>query len=377
MNINRNNYEIYFLDYRENQLPAEDVADLMLFLEQNPDLKSEFEDFENISLIPEEMITFESKEGLKKQPVTEVNGINTGNYEEYFIASVEKDLNPDEETNLVLFLQSNTFLQKEFELFKLSTITPDKSVIYNNKSGLYKKAVVFYLKPVLYYAASAAAIILLFFSIYMNIDFSEEKGNILAQLDQGSTIVEDSLVTKKAEAKEQTISPSREDSNSGIETIINRNPDTKRRSVSPLKRKPEIKDGDLKQIKKIKITSVDFVDRPSISAITEVRDEVYFVFRNFYADNNQLASINPEQNENQSVLANIFSRIKSAFQKDRTSEDQPGNTFWDIADAGISGFNRITGNDLRLNREYGSDGKIKALAFKSESFEISRKKPTK
>ena len=42
-NINRNNYEAFLLDYVEQNLTAELVAELMLFLEQNPDLKAELE----------------------------------------------------------------------------------------------------------------------------------------------------------------------------------------------------------------------------------------------------------------------------------------------------------------------------------------------
>ena len=45
MNIDKNNYEAFFLDYHEGNLSPQEVADLYLFLSQYPELKKEFEDF--------------------------------------------------------------------------------------------------------------------------------------------------------------------------------------------------------------------------------------------------------------------------------------------------------------------------------------------
>ena len=43
--INRDNYEAYFLDSLEGSLTKEEQLALNQFLEQNPDLKEELEDF--------------------------------------------------------------------------------------------------------------------------------------------------------------------------------------------------------------------------------------------------------------------------------------------------------------------------------------------
>ena len=62
MKISNENYEIWFLDYYEGQLAPEQVQELMNFLELNLDLKEEFEQFENITLIPEHTEKFDDKE---------------------------------------------------------------------------------------------------------------------------------------------------------------------------------------------------------------------------------------------------------------------------------------------------------------------------
>ena len=50
MDINIHNYEAFFLDYHEVNLSPQQVADLLLFIEQHPQFKEEFESFENIQL---------------------------------------------------------------------------------------------------------------------------------------------------------------------------------------------------------------------------------------------------------------------------------------------------------------------------------------
>ena len=46
--LSRSNYEIYFLDYYEGNLTESQRRELMSFLEQNPDLKEEFDSFVNV-----------------------------------------------------------------------------------------------------------------------------------------------------------------------------------------------------------------------------------------------------------------------------------------------------------------------------------------
>ncbi|MGB6036860.1 MAG: hypothetical protein WBG42_11380 [Cryomorphaceae bacterium] len=51
--ITRHNYEAFFLDYIEGNLSEDLNTELQAFLSQNPDLASELEEFENVSLEPE------------------------------------------------------------------------------------------------------------------------------------------------------------------------------------------------------------------------------------------------------------------------------------------------------------------------------------
>ena len=65
MNITRDNYESFFLDYLEGSLDPSMMEQMHAFLERNPDLKAEMEEFEQVSLIADPVL-FMEKEKLKK-----------------------------------------------------------------------------------------------------------------------------------------------------------------------------------------------------------------------------------------------------------------------------------------------------------------------
>ncbi len=133
MKIDKTNYEAYFLDYYEGTLSEKQVAELMLFLDQHPDLKEQFYDFENISLRDfEDEIAFVNKEELKKAPITE------GNFEEMAIAYVEGLLNKEQEKELLAFAETDAVYKKQLELFA-KTRLPLEQISFGDRSKLLKK----------------------------------------------------------------------------------------------------------------------------------------------------------------------------------------------------------------------------------------------
>ena len=66
MNINRHNYEEFFLLYADNELPADQRRAVEDFVDQNPDLKEEFNLLNELHLEPDTTIFFDHKESLLK-----------------------------------------------------------------------------------------------------------------------------------------------------------------------------------------------------------------------------------------------------------------------------------------------------------------------
>jgi len=129
MNINKNNYEAYFLDYHEGNLSPQEVAELFLFLAEHPELKRELEDFENVTLDDIQTPVFENKESLKKN-------ITPDNREDYFIRAVEGNLNAAELMLLQTFLTENPEFLKEYKLFQKTKLQADPALVFENKQAL-------------------------------------------------------------------------------------------------------------------------------------------------------------------------------------------------------------------------------------------------
>jgi hypothetical protein len=131
MEINKHSYEAYFLDYHEGNLTPQQVADLLLFVEQHPELKVEFESFENLTLEDYSDYTFENKEGLKKDLFIDIT-----NQEEYFIRSVEGTLNKTEQHLLSKYLKQHPQFLVESDLFQKTKLTADTSIVFEGKEDL-------------------------------------------------------------------------------------------------------------------------------------------------------------------------------------------------------------------------------------------------
>jgi len=129
MNIKKNNYEAFFLDYHEGNLSPQQVADLLLFVEQHPELKEEFESFENVTLDDLSNVSFEGKSSLKRE-------ITLDNREEYFIRAIENTLTPAENNLLENFLKQHPQFLPELELFKKTKVFAETSVVFENKESL-------------------------------------------------------------------------------------------------------------------------------------------------------------------------------------------------------------------------------------------------
>ena len=157
MSINLNNYEIYFIDYFDGNLAADEVGELMRFLETNPELKQEFDDFENVSLEVEKVV-FDGKASLKKTEIISCGFVNEENYENSFIAYFEDDLEKKQKAEVEKFVALNASLEKEFEIFGKLNL-PQEEVLYEEKASLKKRVVIV---PWQYSAAIAASIVLLF-----------------------------------------------------------------------------------------------------------------------------------------------------------------------------------------------------------------------
>lgn len=156
MNITRENYEPFFLDYLEGNLEENKIDQFLDFLEQNPDLKEELQLFENVHL-PEESIAYPEREKLYKSTADEKEVV-----EKRMVAYMEGDLKDDDRRSFEAWIATNPELKKEYERYNKTRLVPNSAIHYPEKNKLYRKSGK---TVVLNWVARAAAVVILLWGI--------------------------------------------------------------------------------------------------------------------------------------------------------------------------------------------------------------------
>jgi hypothetical protein len=156
MNINRHNYEAFFLVYVDGELSPAERAAVEAFARQNPDLAEELKMLKQTVLPPADDVTFEGKQNLLRT----ASGITPGNFEEYFLLAVDNELTDDESTTVEKFVLQHPELQDEFTTLQ-ATRLPAETIEYKRKEELYRHEKERRIIPVMWMRMSAAAAIII------------------------------------------------------------------------------------------------------------------------------------------------------------------------------------------------------------------------
>ncbi|MBI2280873.1 MAG: hypothetical protein HYU68_09320 [Bacteroidetes bacterium] len=177
--INKNNYEAFLLDYAEQNLSPDLVAELMLFLEQHPEVKAELDEFENVTFEANTSTTFNHKETLKQAAI-----------EELMIAQIEGLNSPEESNELFTEIAKNSTYNQLFSNYKKTILIP-APIVFEDKKALKQKDTK--VVPLYWWISSAAAILVLFLLLKnFNNDTVEPlivESNQSSVLNQQSSIV--------------------------------------------------------------------------------------------------------------------------------------------------------------------------------------------
>jgi len=161
--VTKYNYEAFFLDFYEGNLDAIQSEELLEFLKLNPELKVEFEEFEQI-VLPNEILVFDSKEVLFSTDKGFQDSITTDNFESFAIAKLEGLLSDEKLKEYAVFVGNHPELNAIDDKYQ-ATILPTETILFPNQSQLIrkKKSILIYL----YTASSAvAAALLIWFYLF-------------------------------------------------------------------------------------------------------------------------------------------------------------------------------------------------------------------
>lgn len=135
MNIDRHNYEEFFILYLDNELTAEERRRVEDFADANPDLKEELDLLLQSKLVPDTDIVFDSKEELLKHGET----IGSHNYTEWLLLYVDHELTPAQKATVEHWISQHPAAAQELELLQKARLQPDKAIVFADKHLLYRK----------------------------------------------------------------------------------------------------------------------------------------------------------------------------------------------------------------------------------------------
>lgn len=365
--INKNNYEAFFLDYIEGSLDAEQISALMLFVVDHPELKEELQGLEMIKLKPDTQIRFGEKKLLKKPVVNAVGQINKNNYQEFFAAASENDLNKSDSKNLQQFLRSNPDLQKEYELILLCRLQPDASIVFADKDLLKKTPLISLPLKRLYYGMAIAASLALLIGLGLLFDPAPDVQEIRPQMKPF-------MVEELPEPKTQL--PIISGKNESMATVRKEITKESPEMAAPLHKSYQ---SEREILALNRLATIPAHERLKVTRNKREPMNKRVYFSNNYtnitiAQNIRHAEIIPDENVVQKLLAQGSAVVKEIFRPEdnniRIRTD--ALDLWKIADAGINGFARLTDSDLEFRKKKDDDGNVVAFALESQSMHINR-----
>lgn len=376
MDINRQNFETYFIDYLDGRLDPDQVVELLSFLEENPDLERELKEFENIQIKPREIL-FPDKESLKKT-ISDIPVINESNFEEYCIAKIEGDLRAKDEVILEQYLADFPGKRKDFELFAKTILQPD-TIFFKDKASLKKPYAGLRIgKRTMWAYVSAAASIVILLILFIGTDWK------LFQKKNQLTLSETESSNQNTELVQKNIVPPENEkiTEPRIEELVSS------------KEKPviSIESGEKKlfpnavsenrQVEKIITETSPRRDLIIEKTLKRLEPKGIFQVKQpvLLADLRFSRKINGEQPDKSGFLTIrqlAIREFKSEILLEKEENINPDKfSVWDMADAGVKGVNKLVGWNMKLNKIYDEKGNITALAFNSGTlaFNTSLKK---
>ncbi len=345
MEINRNNYELYMIDYLDAKLSAVQQAELMLFLAENPDLQAEFDLLQN-AIIDDELhpIPFELKQELKKQECIQVS-----QYDELLVAKLEGDLDHIELAKLHADMHVYPELQSSFEQFQKTKLRVDETIVFAQKSSLKKQAQVFALFTKLRIVSSIAAAFLVILALWF-FQSNRTENNNTASISN----------TSKIKSKnEKPIFANADKSSKQIEHIRPNGLRSKVRETNSID--PTLKVSAIERVN----MSVAHIETKDVSPKAlmlepliekEIKPIQYAVKAksneaNVIATNNYLT---PQEYLQKMINANAQNTVVDQNKPSSANDKNTSN----IGFALLGLFNKATGSDVKLVRRYDNDGKL-------------------
>ncbi len=356
MQIDRSNYEIWFIDWLDGNLSDLQAEQLKVFLDQNPDLTEEFNDLTPVNIVPSG-IQFHYKENLKKSP----SDISSSQFEYLSAAYLENDLDESQVEELKEIIISDPSRKKTFDLIQKTRIFP-KKIQYKQKDRLLRRKT---LQRVLWLSfaglSTAAAIFLIIITYVVKPDTASLRAGSPAH-----NLISDRKIQKPSSAPDSNpyITPDR--------PVITENKTEKRHAgfnrtvaMPSTHNTPDTLsiDSSLRKTDHQNIT----INKIPVYGHPDIKNDI---------PGNSLIACNPDQNvpDIKEERTTVGKFISKTFREKLLKEKKPAEgplKGYEIAEAGVNGLNKLLGWQMALDRKKDEDGQPKSIYFKSKILTIN------
>jgi hypothetical protein len=349
MNIDRSNYELWFIDWLDGNLDSLQTKELYGFLDVNPDLKEEFSDLSNIPLLsPEKQYPF--KNTLKKS----FEEISESQFEYLSAAYLEKDLSEIQKSEIEEIIAKDPEKKRIFEQINKTHLLP-LNLTYKHKRQLLKPTPAQRIIRLTVIGLSIAAAITLIITTYLSVphNLQDNKTNEAVLIIPGNN-----LKQKPADKINDKIDSPDNKHSETVKTKVKKaevfSPDQTFASLADLadkiKEDSAVSSSNEPGVGKIKIAEFSGLSQSTgryelASSFIYIPDEE--------ADNGR-----------SKIGKYIAKTFREKFLKEKTPPDSPLKAY-EIAEAGVTGINKIFGWEMALDKKNDQNGNLKSVYFSS------------
>lgn len=346
MMVSRDNYEIFIIDYLDGNLKPLEVAELMLFLERNPDLKEELNIIKKDSYLTSFKTNFPNKNTLKV-----IEGvISKSNVQEYLIRELEQDLNHKEHEKLEAFIKANPKYDRHRVSLLSTKLSADTSITYPDKESLKRKqgkVIPLYIK-----ISSVAAALLFLLMLQLDDNKKTLTRNVPSSNKVNKSIEKNETALPLSEAK--LIAGTSDKKVKPLVPIVNTNVKTDEAASMT-------ENDSTAFLAKRTIEEPLAISAEEESKLNELVAPVTALAK---ADSSHMDEYIPTLKE--LLLQKVAGREAASIEK-----ETPAINKWSIAKLAVKVFNKVTGKEVQLQKEIRDD--VVVYAIKSEKFQFSKK----
>ncbi|HNW56453.1 MAG TPA: hypothetical protein PKM69_01675 [Bacteroidales bacterium] len=351
MKIDRSNYEIWLIDWLDGKLSDYQAEEVISFLNENPDIKDEFEEMASVRIEPSEK-PFQQKNSLKKTFAE----LDQTQYEYLCIAFLENELSEDQKAELKKNIGNDSEKKRTFELIQHTKLAPG-DIRYKNKNRLTKATPMQKIIRLSAIGLSAAAAVLLIILVHpyaserLPDEIKTTAQKITSDSNHNEKFVESIQEGPKATEKPVAV---RQVNEAHLAFVLKKCSETEKSGPDIPSAVDSSRSGNT------------FIREPAIEKIT-VNSYIHFeteISENTLIASNYSSTV-PSYNEDQSNVSRFISKtFREKILKEDNSQASPLKLY-DIAEAGINGLSKLMGWNAELKKKKDEKGELKSIYFTS------------